>query len=102
MWHSVITGGEGPPRVRVLTRPGCHLCEDALVIVQEVTADLGERFDVVDVDGDPDLVDRYGDRVPVVLVDGSEHGFWRVERDRLRQALQGRRGWLNRSSRQSH
>jgi Glutaredoxin-like domain (DUF836) len=96
--QTVIANGDAP-RVRVLTRVGCHLCDDALAIVRDVTRELGEGFDVVDVDGDPDLVERYGDRVPVVLVDGSEHGFWRVEPDRLRLALRGRRGWLGRTSR---
>ena len=46
------------------------------------------------VDADPTLASEYGDRVPVVLVDGKEHGYWRVEETRLRRALQGRRGWL--------
>jgi glutaredoxin-like protein DUF836 len=46
------------------------------------------------VDADPRLASEYGDRVPVVLVDGKEHSYWRVEEARLRRALQGRRGWL--------
>ncbi|MCL9798199.1 glutaredoxin family protein [Frankia sp. AgKG'84/4] len=44
-----------------------------------------------DVDADPQLAQDYGDRVPVVLVDGREHGYWRVEEDRLRRALAGGR-----------
>ena len=81
-------------RVTLLTRPGCHLCDDARVIVQRVTADLEVGWDERNVDEDPELVAAYGDRVPVVLVDGTEHGYWRVEEQRLRRALQGRRGWL--------
>jgi Glutaredoxin-like domain (DUF836) len=41
----------------------------------------------IDVDSDPDLRAEYGDRVPVIEVDGREHGFWRVEEERLRAAL---------------
>jgi hypothetical protein len=44
-----------------------------------------------DVDGDPALADIYGDRVPVVLLDGIEHAYWRVEEQRLKDALEGRR-----------
>jgi hypothetical protein len=59
-------------------------------VVAEEGASLIER----NVDADPQLASEYGDRVPVVLVDGKEHGYWRVEEARLRRALQGRRGWL--------
>jgi hypothetical protein len=39
------------------------------------------------VDGDPELRAEYGDRVPVILIDGCEHGYWKVEEQRLRAAL---------------
>jgi hypothetical protein len=42
---------------------------------------------VRDVDSDRELRAEYGDRVPVILVDGEEHGYWSVEEDRLRAAL---------------
>ena len=80
--------------VTLLTRPGCHLCEDARVIVERVVAEEGAALTVQNVDLDLRLASEYGDRVPVVLVDGKEHGYWRVEEPRLRRALQGRRGWL--------
>ena len=41
----------------------------------------------VDVDADPELRAEYGDRVPVIMIDGREHGFWRVEEPRFRSAL---------------
>jgi len=47
----------------------------------------GTSWDETDVDADPDLRAAYGDLVPVVLVDGREHGHWRVEEARLRRAL---------------
>jgi len=40
------------------------------------------------------LAGEFGDRVPVVLVDGTEHTYWNVDERRLRQALADRRGWL--------
>ncbi|GAB2871833.1 glutaredoxin family protein [Nocardioides pacificus] len=79
--------GAGEARVTFYTRPGCHLCDEARVVVQQVCAELGERFDEIDIDEDPALTDRYGEEIPVTLVDGRQHDFWRVSADRLRAAL---------------
>jgi glutaredoxin len=75
------------PRVTVYTRSNCGLCEKAEVEVARICADVGAGWTTVDVDSDPELRAEYGDRVPVIEVDGREHGFWRVEEDRLRAAL---------------
>ena len=77
------------PRVTVYSRPGCHLCEDALAVVAKVCADLGETYDVVNIDVDATLAERFGEEVPVTFVDGKQHDFWRVSEDRLRAALRG-------------
>jgi len=50
-----------------LTRVGCHLCEDARVVLDAVSAEMGLRVDEVDIDSDDDLVKNWGLRVPVVL-----------------------------------
>ncbi|MBS41759.1 MAG: NrdH-redoxin [Nocardioides sp.] len=71
----------------VYSRTGCHLCEVAEQTIAEVCAELGEEFVVVDVDADPVLRERYSDEVPVTLVDGRRHDFWRVDPQRLRVAL---------------
>lgn len=73
--------------VTVLTRAGCHLCDDAERAVERICGELGVPWRVVDVDSDGELRAEYGDQVPVILVDGVEHGFWRVEEERLRAAL---------------
>ncbi len=75
------------PRVVVLSRDGCHLCDQALGLVAAVCDDLGEQYVVRDVDSDPELQARYTDEVPVTFVDGRQHDFWRVDPDRLRAAL---------------
>jgi glutaredoxin len=75
------------PRVTVYTREGCHLCEAAEADVARICGELGVGWHAVDVDADPELRAEYGDSVPVIMVDGSEHGFWRVEEPRLRAAL---------------
>ena len=74
-------------RVLVYTRDGCHLCDEAEAAVARICAELGQSFATADVDADPELRAEYGDRVPVIMVDGREHGFFRVEEDRLRAAL---------------
>ncbi|HEX7354566.1 MAG TPA: glutaredoxin family protein [Mycobacteriales bacterium] len=76
-----------PPRVLLYSRVGCHLCDDARRVVAAVTEESGAGFAEVDVDGDPALVRRYGDEVPVVCVDGRQIGFWRIDASRLRAAL---------------
>ena len=75
------------PRVTLYGREGCHLCEVARTVVEEVCAELGEEFVEVDIDGDPALLDRYGEEIPVTLVDGRQHVFWGVDPQRLRAAL---------------
>ena len=76
-------------RVTLYTRPGCHLCDDARAVVERVCAELGESYDEVDIDADEALQRRYGEEVPVTLVDGRQHDFWRVDETRLRTALGG-------------
>jgi hypothetical protein len=78
------------PKVTVMSRQGCHLCEVAEADVARICGELGATWAVTDVDTDPELRAEYGDRVPVILVDDAEHGYWRVEEDRLRAALAGR------------
>lgn len=73
--------------VTVLTRVGCHNCTVAEADVARICADLGVPWSAVDVDSDPALRAEYGDHVPVILVDGTEHGYWTVEEPRLRRAL---------------
>ena len=75
------------PRITLYTRAGCHLCEQARVVIEQVCADLDEEYAEVDIDTDPDLVARFTDEVPVTFVDGRQHDFWRVDAARLKAAL---------------
>jgi glutaredoxin len=74
-------------RLTLITRAECHLCEVAKQALARVAAETGERWVEVDVDADPELQAEYWDRVPVILLDGKEHGYWRVEEERLRRDL---------------
>ncbi len=69
------------------TRSDCHLCDDARAVVAAVCTEASEAWREVDVDADPVLVERYGDYVPVVEVDGVQQGFWRVDAARLARRL---------------
>ena len=75
------------PRVTLITRPACHLCDDARDVVARVCADAGIEFAEVDVDSDPGARAEHGDFVPVVLVDGVRRGFWAIDAETLRAAL---------------
>ena len=75
-------------RVRMLGRPGCHLCDDARAVIARVAADLGVQWEEQSVLDDPALLEQYGEQIPVTFVDGRQHDYWRVDEARLRAALQ--------------
>lgn len=76
-------------RITLLARSDCHLCDAAVEVIRRVAAELGTGWEPVDVDGDPRLRAEYGDRVPVVLIDGIEHASFSVQEQQLRAALRG-------------
>lgn len=75
------------PRIVLLGRPGCHLCDDARAVIERVAADEGVGWAERSIEDDPVLLERYAEQVPVTLVDGRQHDFWRVDEARLRAAL---------------
>ncbi|MCW2535454.1 MAG: glutaredoxin 2 [Modestobacter sp.] len=74
-------------RLQLLTRAGCHLCWVAAETVTRLGAEAGLVPELIDVDADDELRIEYGDRVPVVLLDGREHSYFTVDVDRLRRDL---------------
>ena len=70
-------------RLVLVTRQGCHLCDDALRLLQ----DLGVHPDLADVDADNELYRLYDFRVPVLLVDGAVVAEGRITKDQLAEAL---------------
>lgn len=72
----------------MLGRPGCHLCDDARVVIERVCADLGVAWEERSIAGDADLERAFGEQIPVTFVDGRQHDFWRVDEARLRSALE--------------
>lgn len=81
------TADDGGTRLALVTRAGCHLCDVAKAAMDRIGAATGEAWVEIDVEADRELEREYGDRVPVVLLDGREHGYWRVEEERLLRDL---------------
>jgi glutaredoxin len=78
---------EAGHRVTLISRAGCHLCEDAERELRVLAEELGFPLELLDVDADRRRANEYSDRVPVILIDGVEHGYWRLEPERFRAAL---------------
>jgi glutaredoxin len=75
------------PRITLLSRAGCHLCDEARSVIERVAADLGVGFEERDITASADDLAQYSEMIPVTFVDGVQHDFWRVSEDRLRAAL---------------
>ena len=75
------------PRLQLLGRDGCHLCLTATEQLAPIAAQAGLEVHQVDVDSDPGLQAEYGDRVPVLLLDGREHSYFTLDVPRLRRDL---------------
>jgi Glutaredoxin-like domain (DUF836) len=73
--------------ITLLTRPGCHLCAEARLVIARVAAELGVRWDERDITASAADTELYSEMIPVTLIDGVQHDFWRVSEDRLRAAL---------------
>jgi len=70
------------PRLVMYSRPGCHLCDEARVVLERI----GEPFDEVDIDSDDELLKRYLERIPVIALDGEElYDFFVDEQDLRRR-----------------
>jgi Glutaredoxin-like domain (DUF836) len=73
--------------ITLLSRPGCHLCDDARTVIERVAADLGVPWEERDITQSAEDLRDYGEMIPVTLINGVQHDFWRVSEQRLRTAL---------------
>ena len=76
-----------PAVITLLSRPGCHLCDDAREVISRVAADLGVAWEERDITGSERDLRDYSDMIPVTLINGVQHDFWHVSEQRLRAAL---------------
>jgi hypothetical protein len=78
------------PRVTLVDRTGCHLCDQAAVVLDRVTVRTGDQWARVDVDSSPELLRLYDELVPVVLVDGRQISHYTVSEEQVLRALRRR------------
>jgi glutaredoxin len=73
--------------VTVFSRSNCHLCEVALEVISEIRKEFQFTITKILIDGDPELEEKYGEQVPVILINNQPHDFVRVDPERFRLAL---------------
>jgi hypothetical protein len=81
-------------QLTLIGKPGCHLCDDAREAIDRVLSDfhaansaaqvLVEEKNILE---DEDLLQKYSEEIPVILIDGKMHNYWRVDEERLMRAL---------------
>ena len=77
--------------VTIYGRTGCHLCEDALKVLQSLKDELNFEIEEILIDGNQELQALYGEQIPVTHIDGIHHDYWRVDPDRFRSSLEKHR-----------
>jgi glutaredoxin len=75
------------PTVVVYGRPDCHLCEDALAVIERVRARVPFVLEQRDIESDDELFKRYLERIPVIEIDGAEAFEFFVPEDEFERAL---------------
>ena len=73
--------------ITLLSRPGCHLCDEARTVISRVAADLGVPWEERDITQSERDRQDYWEMIPVTLINGVQHDFWQVSEKRLRAAL---------------
>ncbi|HEU5027487.1 MAG TPA: glutaredoxin family protein [Spirillospora sp.] len=77
----------GDVRITLLGKPGCHLCDDARAIIERVASELDVPWDERDITRSEEDTREYWEQIPVTLINGVQHDFWRVDEGRLRAAI---------------
>ncbi|MGH2863457.1 MAG: glutaredoxin family protein [Solirubrobacteraceae bacterium] len=73
--------------VVLYTRPGCHLCEDALALIEQVRTRVPFELEQRDIESDDEWFRRYLERIPVVEIEGHEAFELFVDERRFEQML---------------
>ena len=73
-------------KVTIYTRQNCHLCEVAKEVVESARNEVKFEFEVIFIDGDVELENLYGEEVPVTMINGKRHDYFRVDRTRFIEA----------------
>lgn len=73
----------------LIGKPGCHLCDEAEAVVNEVLAEVAVQVSLTKLNilEDEELFARFSEEIPVLLIDGQVHNYWRIDPQRLKEAL---------------
>ena len=74
-------------QVVIYSRVNCHLCQEAENNVREVMAEIPFDLEVIYIDGNQELERLYGEEVPVTLINGAKHDYFRVHKKRFSEAI---------------
>ena len=74
-------------RITLLSRAGCHLCDEARSVIAAIADELGVGWDERDITDSATDQAQYANMIPVTFIDGVQHDFWHVSAERLRAAL---------------
>lgn len=81
-----------PIELTLIRKPGCHLCDEADLVIQAVLGQFNTDIDVTlteqDILEDEELYKRYWEEIPVLLINGTVHNYWKIDPVRLRAALE--------------
>jgi glutaredoxin len=73
--------------VSIYSRANCHLCEQALDVLEQISVEIPFTIMKIFIDGDSELEKKYGEQVPVILINGKPHDFFRVDPKRFKAAI---------------
>jgi glutaredoxin len=73
--------------VSVYSRSNCHLCEVALEVISEIRKEFDFTITKILIDGNAELEEKYGEQVPVILINNQPHDFFRVDPERFKLAI---------------
>jgi glutaredoxin len=74
-------------KVVIFSRQNCHLCHEAEKIVREVLLEISFDLEVINIDGNAELESLYGEEVPVTMINGAKHDYFRVDKKRFSEAV---------------
>jgi glutaredoxin len=74
-------------KVVIFSRQNCHLCHEAEKIVREVLSEISFDLEVINIDGNAELESLYGEEVPVTMINGAKHDYFRVDKKRFSEAV---------------
>ena len=74
-------------KVVIFSRQNCHLCHEAEKIVREVLSEISFELEVINIDGNAELESLYWEEVPVTMINGAKHDYFRVDKKRFSEAV---------------